>query len=373
MINYRVGNIFEEDVEALVNSVNCVGVMGRGIALQFKREFPANYKVYRIACDRNEVEPGRMFVFETGQIANPHYIINFPTKRHWRNKSRLEDIKSGLSDLAEVIRTRQIRSIAIPPLGSDLGKLNWSEVRALIEDTLGQFDDLRAVIFEPGSAGASRPVKSFVIPKVTTSRAVLVSLMDRYLRASLDPFVTLLEIHKLMYFMQESGEPLRLHYEKGPYGPYARNLRHVLQEMEGYMINGYGDGGESPHKPLMLAEGVLEKADATLSDKPATGSRLDWVAELIDGFETSLGVELLGTVHWVAKEHPNSSDAAIVTYTHEWGDRKRQFTERQINQALKALRNNGFLPSAEANDLQMVFNFAKKNSRPGTSQRFRGM
>ena len=373
MIEHKVGDIFEEDVEALVNSVNCVGVMGRGIALQFKRQFPANYKAYRVACERKEVQPGRMFVFETGQIANPHYIINFPTKRDWRNKSRLTDIESGLKDLAEVIRSRDIRSIAIPPLGSDLGKLDWSEVRPLIEDTLNQFDNLQAVVFEPRGAVGDKSIKSFNIPRMTPARATLVSLMVRYLRASLDPFVTLLEVHKLMYFMQASGEPLKLNYEKGPYGPYARNLRHLLQTVEGHMILGYGDGGEMPHKPINLVDGVVEAADRFLAEHPETMRRLEQVTELIEGFETPFGVELLATVHWVINEHPDATEVEVVYLTHAWSDRKRQFSERQIELALRTLRNNGFIPPAEGQEIPFAFHFADGKQRLEGTLRMTGM
>lgn len=148
MIERKTGDILTEEAEALVNTVNCVGIMGRGIALQFKKAFPENYKSYATACKRNEVQPGRMFVFETGQLTNPCYIINFPTKRHWRGKSRMEDIDAGLVALAEEIRSRNIRSIAIPPLGSGLGGLNWSEVRPRIEAALQELSDLKVVIFE---------------------------------------------------------------------------------------------------------------------------------------------------------------------------------------------------------------------------------
>ena len=133
MIRFTTGDILAEDAEALVNTVNCVGVMGRGIALQFKKAFPENFRVYAAACRRGEVQPGRMFVFETGALTNPRYIINFPTKRHWRGNSRIEDIDAGLKDLATVIRQRDIRSIAVPPLGAGLGGLEWSEVRPRIE------------------------------------------------------------------------------------------------------------------------------------------------------------------------------------------------------------------------------------------------
>ena len=122
MMEFKTGDIFKTDAEALVNSVNCVGVMGRGIALQFKNMYPANFRAYAAACKREEVRPGRMFVYETGQLTNPRYIINFPTKRHWRSKSRIEDIESGIKALVQEVRTRDIRSMAMPPLATDLNQ-----------------------------------------------------------------------------------------------------------------------------------------------------------------------------------------------------------------------------------------------------------
>jgi O-acetyl-ADP-ribose deacetylase (regulator of RNase III) len=123
-------------------------VMGRGIALQFKKRFPANFEAYELACRRREVEPGRMFTFETGRLTPPRFIINFPTKRHWRGKSRIGDIEAGLQALVAEIRHRGIRSVAIPPLGSGLGGLDWSRVRPLIEHAMGELTDVRAVLFE---------------------------------------------------------------------------------------------------------------------------------------------------------------------------------------------------------------------------------
>lgn len=155
MIEYKTGDLLAEDAEALVNTVNCVGFMGRGIALRFKKAFPANFKAYEAACRRGEVRPGRMFVFETKQLANPRYVINFPTKRHWRGKSRLSDIDVGLEALVGEIRSRGIRSIAVPPLGSGLGGLNWTDVRPRIERALGPLPDTRVVVFEPKGAPAA--------------------------------------------------------------------------------------------------------------------------------------------------------------------------------------------------------------------------
>lgn len=233
MIEYKTGDILRADAEALVNTVNCVGIMGRGVALQFKNAFPENFKAYAVACAREEVQPGRMFVFETGWLANPKYIINFPTKRHWRGKSRIEDIESGLKDFVRVIRDRRFTSIAIPPLGSGLGGLDWSQVRPRIEAALHGLDEVRAIVFEPHASPDPQPAKrTSKVPGMTEGRAALVGLMRRYLGGLLDPFVTLLEVHKLMYFMQEAGQPLRLRYVQAPYGPYAENLRHVLRESE---------------------------------------------------------------------------------------------------------------------------------------------
>src|SRR5215813_9310019 len=147
MIEYRAGDILETDAEALVNTVNCVGIMGRGIALQFKNAYPENFRVYEAACDRGEVQPGRMFVFETRQMTNPKYIINFPTKRHWRGKSRIEDIEAGLKALQHEIQKRGIRSIALPALGSGLGGLDWRDVRPRIDEALSDLD-VQVIVFE---------------------------------------------------------------------------------------------------------------------------------------------------------------------------------------------------------------------------------
>ena len=346
MIEHKTGDIFEQDVEALVNSVNCVGVMGRGIALQFKDRFPDNFKAYAEACKRNEVTPGRMFVYDSGKMTNPRYIINFPTKRHWRGKSRMEDIDAGLDALGREIRERNIRSIAIPPLGTNLGGLPWAEVRPRIEEALGKLEDLEVALFEPGAGPADdRPNRSTKAPKMTRGRATLVCLMDRYLRGFLDPVITLLEVHKLMYFIQEAGENLRLDFEKGHYGPYADKLRHILRSMEGHYVMGYEDSGDAPGKQLELVPGTIDDAVAFLRKYPRTQERLTRVIDLVEGFESSFGLELLATVHWVAARQSTKTDDEVVAFTYAWNPRKRQFTERQLMLALDVLRNKAWLES----------------------------
>ena len=347
MITRTTGDILKSEAEALVNTVNCVGIMGRGIALQFKNAFQDNWEAYARACESREVQPGRMFVHERHRLDNPRFIINFPTKRHWRGKSRIEDIDAGLVDLARVIRERKIRSISIPPLGSGLGGLDWAEVRPRIEAALADLTEVNSLIFEPGGAPtAQEMVSSKVVPKMTTGRAALVVLMNHYLSGLLDPFVSLLEVHKLMYFMQEAGEPLRLDYAKAPYGPYAQNLRHVLRTVEGHLISGYADGGDAPTKQLEIVPGAVADAEALLIDAVPTRARFDRVSNLVEGFESPFGLELLSTVHWVATRANAATPEAAVEETYAWNDRKRQFSRQQITIAFDRLQSKGWLKAA---------------------------
>lgn len=341
MIEFTTGDILQADAEALVNTVNCVGVMGRGIALQFKNRFPENFKAYAAACASEGVQPGRMFVHETRGLTNPRFVINFPTKRHWKGKSRIEDVESGLKALVDEIRERDIRSIAIPPLGAGLGGLNWADVRPLIVEAMAPLKDVRAMVFEPMTAPAA--TKSRDIPAITPGRAALVVLVNRYLSGLLDPFVTLIELQKLMYFMQEAGQPLRLNYVKHHYGPYADNLRHVLVKIEGHMVSGYHDGGDAPDKQLELVPGAVKDAEAFLADDQETRLRFDRVGHLVEGFETPFGLELLATVHWVATREQARSSDDVRAKVYAWNERKKQFSPRQIEIALGALASKGWL------------------------------
>ncbi len=348
MISYNKGDILQDESEALVNTVNCVGVMGRGIALQFKNKYPSNFKEYAQACGQKRVKPGQMFIHQVGELRNPKYIINFPTKRHWRNKSRMEDVENGLKALAQEIRELEIRSVAVPPLGCGLGGLDWGAVKKLIIDYLGQLDDVEITVYEPaGAPPAGEMAKSREIPKMTPGRAALVELMHRYLSGLLDPFVSLLEVHKLMYFMQEAGEPLRLRYNKGPYGPFAENLTHVLRAIEGHMISGYADGGDNPAKQLRLVPGAYDEAVDYLKTQDGTRERFARVSDLVTGFESPFGMELLTSVHWVMK-HDHADDLPeIVGKTHAWNVRKQKFTPRQIEMAALTLAEKGWVASKE--------------------------
>jgi O-acetyl-ADP-ribose deacetylase (regulator of RNase III) len=342
VIRYIQGDILKADAEALVNTVNSVGVMGRGIALQFKRAYPDNFKAYAAACKRGEVRPGRMFVFDRGESAQPRYIINFPTKLHWRGKSRIEHIESGLEALVGEIRTRRIRSIAIPPLGSGLGGLDWAEVKPLIDRALAEVPDVEAEVYEPAGVPAPRPGMA-ERPRMTPGRAALVALMQRYLRGLLDPTVNLLEVHKLMYFLQAAGEPLQLRYAKAWYGPYAENLRHVLLSVEGHFIRGYTGEADSPETILQVLPDAAREAEDLLASKLDTQKRFDRVAKLVDGYESPYGLELLSTVHWIATEDGVRDRDAIADAVRAWGHRKRQFSHEQIDLAMDHLQSLGWI------------------------------
>jgi O-acetyl-ADP-ribose deacetylase (regulator of RNase III) len=344
MIEATRGDILKADAEALVNTVNCVGVMGRGIAAQFKRAYPKNFSAYQQACKRHEVQPGRMLIVETGQLAGPRWVINFPTKRHWRGNSRIEDIDAGLAALVADVRRLGITSIAVPPLGCGLGGLDWAAVRPRIEQAFATLPDVTVLLFEPDGAPVPREmIRSTTVPTMTPGRAVLVGLIERYLAGLMDPFVSLLEIHKLMYFMQEAGEPLRLRYTKALYGPYAENLRQVLAHVEGHFLTGYADGGDAPGKQLELVPGASKAALAFLDGHPDTKARFDRVAELVQGFETPFGMELLATVHWVAVHDGARTVAEAIDAVYLWNDRKRAFEPRQIHVAWDVLDAGGWL------------------------------
>lgn len=343
MMEFKQGNLLEEKTEALVNTVNGVGVMGKGIALQFKQAYPENFRQYEKACRTKEVQPGQMFTVPTGSLLNPRYIINFPTKRHWKNKSQIEDIKSGLLALVAEVERLGITSIAIPPLGCGNGGLDWQEVKPLIVSAFAQMSDVQVVIFEPSGAPVAEKMQVATNkPNMTRGRALVIHLLEAYGIPGYE--LTKLEIQKLAYFLQEAGEILKLPYKKHIYGPYANNLNHVLKNMEGHFIRGYGDG-TSRASIYVLPEG-REIAETFLAAEPQAQERLEQVCKLIYGFETPYGLELLATVHWVAMQDPNPAKNCeeAIALVHEWSDRKRRiFKPEHIRKAWQRLEEQNWL------------------------------
>ena len=185
---------------------------------------------------------------------------------------------------------------------------------------------------------------------MTPGCAVMVELMACYIRALLDPFVTLLEVQKLMYFAQVAGEPLKLKFEKGPYGPYADNLRQVLKTMEGHLVSGYADDENAPDKELNLVPGAREDARAFLANHPETQARFERVADCIEGFESSFGLELLSTVHWVVCKEKARTFDDVVDRAYAWNERKKQFSRRQLKIAVEVLSQKGWIENLSLSD-----------------------
>ena len=346
MVRPAEGNLLLAPVQALVNTVNTEGVMGKGIALQFRQAYPDMFKAYAEACKAGAIQLGRMDVHDLGGLAEgPRWIINFPTKGHWRAKSRLPDIEAGLRDLVATVRRLGIRSIAVPPLGCGNGGLDWADVRPMIELAFDGAPEVEVLQFAPSGAPevAQMPNRTDR-PSMTEGRASVVILMHRYLKGLLDPFVSLLELHKLVYFMQEAGQPLRLQFSAGRYGPYAANLRHVLIKLEGHLLSGYGAGDDAPGMPIELMDGAVAEAGAFLAAHPEVNARMERVAELIAGYEDAYGLELLSSVHWVmCHDMAALADAdAAVAAVHAWNERKRALLKpehlRTAWQRLKAAR-----------------------------------
>ncbi|WOD36915.1 macro domain-containing protein [Nodosilinea sp. E11] len=345
MLKLKRGNLLDEKTEALVNPVNCVGVMGKGVALQFKRAFPENFKQYQKACKSNEVDPGCMFTVATDSLLNPRYIINFPTKRHWKQPSQLDDIKAGLAALVADVQRLGIRSIAIPPLGCGNGGLDWADVKPLIIDAFRPLPTVEVIVFEP--AGAP-PVEAMAIatskPPMTAFRASLIRILELYGLPGYS--ASRIEIQKLAYFLKVAGEPTlqTLIYQRFRYGPYAHNLGHALQGMEGHYIRGYGDGSDRAQIQV-LPEGY-KAAQRFLAESQKADPYLNRVSQLIEGFETPYGLEMLATLHWIAQEDPQAAvDCEIaIARVQEWSDRKKNlFKSQHLAMAWSHLKAQGWL------------------------------
>ena len=306
MITLTKGNLLEAPTEALVNTVNTVGVMGKGIALMFKTQFPDNFKAYTAACKKSSIKVGTMFVTPTGELGGPKWIINFPTKKHWRNPTKIEWIIDGLQDLQRVIQEKDIRSIAIPPLGCGNGGLKWAEVRPHIETAMrGLAGGIDVCIYEP-TARDQNVDKRTGVETLTPARALIAEIVRRY--CVLATACTTLEVQKLAWFLQRTLEcrgvqnPLRLAFEANKYGPYADGLRHLLDTLDGsYLHCDKRLADATPWDTIWFNPAFKERVDHFLSTHKMKPYRevVDQTEDLIDGFQGLLEIETLATIDWL--------------------------------------------------------------------------
>lgn len=351
MISFTQGNLLEAEVEAVVNTVNTVGIMGKGIALMFKEKFPENFLAYAQACKNNEVRTGKMFVTESQQLFGPKLIINFPTKTHWRARTKIAWIKEGLEDLVQVIKDKDVRSVAVPPLGCGNGGLDWSDVRPLIFDALGDIEGLEVIVYEPTSK-YQNVAKRRGVEKLTPARALISEIVRRYCLLGIE--CSILEVQKLAWFIErgirraEVDDPLKLNFSANKYGPYSDKLRHLLDSLDGSYLK--CDKRLADAEPLDLIwfnELKKDHVHAYLTSgecKQYVGA-LEWTSRVIDGFESPLGMELLATIDWLLeRENVERSTNSVVEGLRTWtggaaaSKRKLKiFNERLISLALAQL------------------------------------
>ncbi|HNG48015.1 macro domain-containing protein [Plasticicumulans sp.] len=350
MITFTQGNLLEARVEVLVNTVNTVGVMGKGIALMFKERFAENFRLYAAACKAGKVQTGRMFVTPVHELDGPRWIVNFPTKQHWRSPSRLEWIVDGLQDLRRFLLEHQIHSIAIPPLGAGNGGLEWTAVREQIELALGDIAT-EVLVFEP-TRQYQNVAKRTGVEKLTPARALIAELVRRYWVMGME--CSLLEIQKLAWFLERAIErhnpgnnPLNLQFTAHKYGPYANRLDHLLNNLDGsYLHCNKRISDADPFEVIWFDDERKDFLQTYLKTETKAYARaLESTTNLIDGFESPFGMELLATVDWLLTREGVAPDVpALREGLRHWrggpdaAERKmRLFDDRTLTIALDRL------------------------------------
>lgn len=347
------GNLLHDDAQALVNTVNTVGVMGKGLALQFKRAFPEVFEQYATACREGRVQPGRIHAVPLR--SSDRWVLNFPTKRHWRQRSRIEDIEAGLDDLVLVLAELKITSVAVPPLGCGNGGLDWVQVHPLIMSKLGELDvDVR--LYDLGTPQAAEMPTRTDPPELTLARARLLAALSRYIRVAWEsgvtdePHASLVEVQKVAYLLQKLGLGLGLRFIPHLYGPFSGALNRALSDMEGHYIVGFGDGTGGSRADLRLTPEGTEAAEALAGGDPDFEHAWSRLQQATLGYEYADGMELLATVLFLATEGDVAGGPEVVaTGVAQWSPRKRRmFGHGDVFAAWDQLHRAGLLPADPA-------------------------
>lgn len=343
MMKFTKGNLLETDARAIVNTVNTVGIMGKGIALQFKERFPMNFKIYADLCKKGQVQIGKMLVVKENSLHGEKIIINFPTKKEWYRKSQYSYVEEGLKDLVKVIEEYEIKSIAIPPLGCGNGGLQWEKVRILLEKYLNNLD-VDITVYEPNDA-VKEILQNEAVRKeygLTDARAMLLYALFQYER--LGEVATVFAANKLAYFLQKSGEPLRLQFVPYVYGPYAQAIEKVLYALNGKYLKGMEQMSVKPFEPLKLNYNRFPEVSSYVEKNlnQEQQGRLKNLFKVIEGFESSLSLEILASTHYLKSSDPELTEDQLFAKIQDWNQRKRNIIKKEyINIALNHLQNYG--------------------------------
>lgn len=321
MIKYITGNILESNAEALINTVNTVGVMGKGIALQFKKAFHNNYKAYVDACKKNEIDVGKLLVVKDSNISTGEkYIINFPTKKDWRKPAEYTFIDAGMDDLIRVIGELQIKSIAIPPLGAGNGGLEWEKVKKIIEKKLGNLE-IEVIVYEPSQHIKEQLKKERV--KLTDARALLIYVLFDLVRNG--EYVSEFSSEKTCYFLQRFGAKKYFNLDFSPnfYGPYSGKVRFVLNVLNGSYIMGYSDMNKKPFEPLMLISDSYEDVKKHVENNSDLQQIAQKTIDFLTGFYSDFALELLSSIDFITTNKNSFDTNVIIEQLEKWNDRKR--------------------------------------------------
>ncbi len=343
MIQYIKGNILDSTAQALVNTVNTMGVMGKGIALQFKKAYPNNYRAYEKACQNNEIKIGKMFVTrDNNTISGERLIINFPTKTNWRKPSEYKYIEEGLDDLAKQIEEKQITSIAIPPLGAGNGGLKWEKVKKIIEQKL-QHLNLDVYVYEPTAQIQEHMKKERI--KLTDARALLLYVLYDLVKNG--EYVSEFSSEKVCYFLQKFGAKkyFKLEFEANFYGPYSGKVRFVLNAINGSYVMGYSDMNKKPFDPLTLVGDAYETIKGYVEKNPDLLEIANKTILFLRGFYSDFALELLSSIDYISTKEKTLDKQIISQRLEEWSDRKRTMfsNPKYLDISLKHLHNTNFV------------------------------
>lgn len=345
MIEYINGNLLESSAEALVNTVNTVGVMGKGIALQFKTQFPNNYKVYHKVCKERGLQIGQLLIIKDSSLLyGEKIIINFPTKTDWRKPSEYDYIEKGLQELVKLIEERSIKSIAIPPLGAGNGGLDWHTVQVLLETYLSPLD-CTIFIYTPNAAVQDVLRKERVT--LTPARAMLLAVL--YDLVSNGEFVSEFASEKIGYFLQRFGakDILKLDYQPNFYGPYSGKMKHVLYYLNGSYLTGYSSKDKKPFEELNLLMDTEPAILAFLAQKEYAVERkiVEKTKAFLSGFYSNFGLELLSTLDFIMQEEQTTDLDTIKKRLEAWSPRKTKLFSNDVflQKGLQKLAQTTFL------------------------------